>query len=274
MNLGSLTRWSLLLLVVLAAPSSTWASAFERDFVVVYIDAKTEAKFGAIPLNRGVLAEGIEAIAKAGAKGLVLKFFLDQAKDERDDKRLAGALSRIPTVLQARLDDAERSANLLADRFTVAESFGVAVKGASGWIPLPAFASQAKDIGFVDFNSPLVPMVEQYQSHTVKSLILCAIELAANQRARLHGGRNIEIGSHVIQVDGKNQALAKLRSSPLRHSVSFNAVLDGSARNELKNKVVILAYDGPHIDTLSTAWGPMGTHAYFVNILKSIYDGE
>ncbi len=116
MTMRFLTRWFLLLLLVLAAPSSAWASAFERDFVVVFIDADTEAKFGAMPLNRGLLAEGVEAIANAGAKGLVIKFFLDQARDERDDKRLAGALSHIPTVLQARLDDTERSPNRLADR--------------------------------------------------------------------------------------------------------------------------------------------------------------
>lgn len=272
-NCRILLAWGCLCFLLLAAPTCAGASAFGRDFVVVFVDAQTEAKFGAIPINRSVLAEGVDAIANAGAKGLVIKFFLDQSKDARDDKRLAGAISRIPTVLQARLDKAQRSPNPLAERFFVAGSLDAAVKGSGGWIPLPAFALQAKDIGFVDFSSTLVPMVEQYRSRTVKSLVLCAIELATNQPAKLHGGANIEIGSHVIQVDDKNQALARLRSPPLRHSVSFNAVLDGSASKELKNKIVILAYDGPHIETISTVWGPMGAHRYFANILKSIYDG-
>lgn len=237
-------RWiQLACILVLQISSTAWAGTFEQDFAVVYIDPATEAKFGAIPLSRSLMADGIDAIAQAGAKGLAVKFFLDQPKDEQGDKRLAGSLSRIPAVLQARIDETERAPNQLAARFTLATPLSAAVMGASGWIPLPMFASHAEDVGFVDFNSSVVPMVERYQSHTVK-------------------------------VNDKNQAAVTLIAPQFNRSISFNAVLDGSASKDLKNKIVILAYDGPHIATVDTALGPMGAHRYFVNILKSMYDAR
>jgi hypothetical protein len=150
----------------------------------------------------------------------------------------------------------------------------VAVSGSSGWIPLPELAKNATDIGFVDFNSTLVPMVEQYKSRNVKSLVLCAVELAASAKANISQGKQITIGSHVIKLNETNQAVAKLNGTPLKKSLSFDEVLGGSAKHELSGKIVILAYDGPHIDKYETALGPMGAHRYFVNILRSIYDAR
>jgi CHASE2 domain-containing sensor protein len=261
-------------LLVLAMPSLGRAASFDQDFAVVFIDQKTEAKYGAIPLSRVVLANGIDAIAKAGAKGLVVKFFLDQSKGVKEDQGLANSISKIPTVLQARIDDSERTPNSLSERFTMAGRFNVAVSGSSGWIPLPIFAQHAADLGFVDFNSTRVPMVEQYQSHTVKSLVLCALELVAGKKAKVSNGKKIEIGSRIFKTDGQNQIDARLIAPGLIHYVSFNDLIDGSANEKLRNKVVILAYDGPNIVKASTSLGVMGAHRYFVNILRSIYDGD
>ncbi|MYM23095.1 hypothetical protein GTP46_10605 [Duganella sp. FT135W] len=66
--------------------------------------------------------------------------------------------------------------------------------------------------------------------------------------------------------------VVKLSATQLEKSLSFDALLDGSAKQELSGKIVILAYDGPHIDKYETVWGAMGAHRYFVNILRSIYD--
>ncbi|MBV7537165.1 CHASE2 domain-containing protein [Duganella sp. sic0402] len=268
---GMIARSSWLALFWMGHISFAWAGAFERDFVVVYVDTKTEARFGAIPLNRGVLAQGVDAIADAGARGLVLKFFLDQPKLADDDERLARALSRLPTVLQARMDDAESKPNPLPQQFTLQGEFNAAVVGQSGWLPLPVFMQRAKDIGFVDFNSSSVPMIEQYQSRAVKSLMLCAMELAAGTKATISPGRQIEIGQQVIALNPQNLATVNLIAPPVQHSVSFSALLDGSARAALKGKVVILAYDGPHIEQFDTSLGAMGAHRYFVNILRSLY---
>ncbi len=274
MNVLSFARFIGLIFMLVTAPATAWCASFDEDFSVVFIDAKTEAKFGAIPLNRGVLADGIDAIANAGAKAIVVKFFLDQPKDEQSDKRLASALSRIPTVLQASLDKTEGGSNPLDSRFSLTGSFNVAASGTRGWIPAPQFAKHAVDVGFVDFNSTLVPMVEQYRSNIVKSLVLCAIERAVGRKAVFNTERQIQVGSHIIKVDGKHQVSARLANPQSIRSLSFLSVLDGSANAALKNKVVILAYDGPHIETLATSAGPIGAHRYFVGILRSIYDDK
>jgi hypothetical protein len=274
MNISPFTRLVCFIFLALAAPPVTWAGSFDQDFAVVFIDQNTEAKFGSMPLNRSLVAKGINAIADAGAKGLVVKFFFDQARDEKDDKRLADSLARIKTVLQARIDNSEDAPNPLAEKFTLAGSFKVAVTGSSGWIPLPVLAKNATDIGFVDFNSTLVPMVEQYKSRNVKSLVLCAVELAVGTKGNILQGKQITIGSHVIKVNETNQVVVKLKGAQFGQSLSFDALLDGSAEHKLRGKIVILAYDGPHIDKYETAWGPMGAHRYFVNILRSIYDAQ
>ena len=123
-----------LIFSVVLFPLTAWAGTFDQDFAVVYIDARAEVEFGGVPLSREVLSRGIDRIAQAGARGLVLKFFLDQAKDERGDGMLADSLSRLPTLLQARLDNKEAHPNVLASRFTLVGSFNVAAAGSSAWI--------------------------------------------------------------------------------------------------------------------------------------------
>ncbi|GAB2842701.1 hypothetical protein GCM10027277_07420 [Pseudoduganella ginsengisoli] len=258
--------------LLFAGNLTAWAGSFEQDFAVVYIDKDTEAKYGALPINRSVLAKGMDAIAAAGAKGLVIKFFVDQPKDEQDDKRLANSLSRIPVVLQARLDDSERTPNPLAVKFTLGSDLYGTPAATSGWIPLPRFADHVQDIGFVDFHSNVVPMVERYQSHAVKSLVLCAIELAAGKKAQISDKKQIQVGSRIIPVDDQNRVTVQLITPQFNKGIAFNAVLDGTAKLALQNKIVVLAYDGPHIPTVSTPLGPLGAHKYFVNILRSLYD--
>ena len=104
---------------------------------------------------------------------------------------------------------------------------------------------------------------------------LATIELAAGERAALRPGAMATIGSHVIGLNPRNQVTARLRMPPLARAVSFASVLEGTAdKRDFNNKIVILAYDGPHGETLATPYGPMGAHRYFVNILRAIYDAD
>lgn len=188
-------------------------------------------------------------------------------------KSLIFAVVLLP-LLQARLDNKEAHPNVLASRFTLAGSFNVGAAGSSAWIPLPRFAKNARDVGFVDFNSMTVPMIEHYKSKGVRSLVLCAIELAEGKAAVMNPGSQIEIGRRIIKVDSLNQTVARPGNSQSVHGISFLSLMNGAVdASLLKNKVVILAYDGAHAEVLSTPYGPMSAHRYFVNILRSIYDG-
>ena len=55
------------------------------------------------------------------------------------------------------------------------------------------FCAHAKDVGFVDFDSAQVPLLETYQPRTVKSLVVCAIELATMTHRRDCSGRKDDV---------------------------------------------------------------------------------
>ena len=182
--------------------AGVWTAAGESPFIVVFIDSKTEETVGPFPLNRSVLAKGIQQLKRDRARGVVLKFFFDQPKDAGDDAALAEAIAGLPVLLQARLDDAEPKPNPFPERFVLkttpaADPSGLA--GRSGWIPLPCFSARARDIGFVDLTRPdCVPVVEFYRGRAVKSLSLCALELALNEQAHVVPGRSFRLhGLHL-----------------------------------------------------------------------------
>jgi hypothetical protein len=74
-------------LVILSFCST--ARDFSRDFAVVFATESTEARFGRIPLDRALIAKAIESAARHVAKGVVVKFFLDQPRTTEGDNQLA-----------------------------------------------------------------------------------------------------------------------------------------------------------------------------------------
>ena len=70
-------------------------------FVFVFVDAKTEKALGPFPYDRLVYAEAMERAAAAGARGVVVRFFLDLPKGENGDKALTTAMTKTKVVLQA-----------------------------------------------------------------------------------------------------------------------------------------------------------------------------
>lgn len=268
MNLG------LAILLLLSLPMAAWGGDFERDFAVVFITQATEAKHGRFPFDRSLLAQAVERAADAGAKGVILKFFLDQSKTAEGDRRLATALSRIPVVLQARIDDSEKGPNPLEGRFTLpGPSFKTAVSGSSGWIPLPEFSSHASDVCFVDFDSSPAPIVEMYQGKTVKSLLACAAELAMGHKAVIHPTENISIADRTAVLDSLNRVTIALDHGKSLPFFEFDSLLDGSIPpSALQNRVVLIGYDGPNIPQMSSPVGTLGAHRLFGLMLKGFYE--
>jgi len=249
-------------------------ASFQDDFAVVFIDAATEAKLGAFPLNRSFLAGAVRKAGELGAKGVVIKFFLDQPREESGDQALAMAMTNLPVILQARIDDTEAHPNPLPDRFTWPEvKVPTEISGVSGWIPLPAFSARARDVGFVDFSSPRVPLLETYQSRTVKSLVVCCIELAKGKPAVLTPNRRLNFGVDGLRLDGTNCLTA---AYPLKDDLPylpFHQFLAGEIpASRIKGKVVIIGYDGPGIHSEPTPIGSIRAHRFFVYILQNMYE--
>jgi CHASE2 domain-containing sensor protein len=265
----------MLVAVVGTVESSTLCGAsFRDDFAVVLIDAASEARFGPFPFDRAVLARAIRKAGDVGAKGVVMKFFFDQSKEEAGDLALASALTNLPVLLQACLDEKEAHPNPLPDRFTFPGiQAQTEVSGQSGWIPLPLFSAQARDVGFVDFGSVQVPLLETYQSRTVKSLVVCCIELATGTRAVVSANGWMMFGANGLHMDGRLCVTAKLPAKDDLAYIPFDEFLAGGMpASRFKGKVVIIGYDGPHIPSISTSIGPVSTHRFFVYVLQSIYE--
>lgn len=248
------------------------AGDFSQDFAVVFADANTTARHGALPLPRTLLARALHAAADAGARGVVLKFFLDQPRTTDGDQALATAMRRLPVVLQARLAGAEAAAPPLPQRFVLDGALPpVAVGGEQGWLPLPAFADAAHAVCFVDFASSPVPLVEAYQGRPVPSLLLCAMALASGRAASLPQA-GLQLGGQPLPVDGRQQvALSLADRSPLA-VWSLDALAEGRVpAAALHGKVIVLGYDGPDAPLIATAAGPMGPHRLFTLLLRDAY---
>ena len=72
---------NIFVVVVLVLPACSSASIF----VPIFIDARSDARLGPFPYDRAVYANALMAFEKLGAKGVVLKFFIDQPKGNGDD---------------------------------------------------------------------------------------------------------------------------------------------------------------------------------------------
>lgn len=264
------------LLLVLGAASS-FAASFEDRFAVVMIDAETEAKIGAFPLDRIHFAKALDRAAELKAKAVVFKFFFDQPRNAASDAALAKAMTNLPVVLQACFDNSEPKSNPLPAKFALpGVQPGSSLAGRSGWLPLPALAEKARDIGFVDFDpqaSDRTPLIESYQGKAVKNLSLVCLELATGQKAVVETGKRVRFGTATIPVDERNFAPLGSFVDGKLDVIPLHAFLSGATpRSAIEGKIVIFGYEGSKIHAFETDAGPIKAHRYFILGLKSLHD--
>lgn len=262
-------------LCLLSLSHSSFASSFDKHVAVVFADANTTARYGPVPLDRRIIARSIEALADAGAKGIVLKFFLDRAGDEEGDLILSRALAKLPVILQAKIDDAEQSPNDLPTRFTIPLQADTSIKGNSGWIPVARFADNAHDICFADYQGMPLPIIETYRDRTVKSLLLCTLELATGKQAMIKSGEHVKIGDTRYEIDSLNRVPVKPDMKPELRYIPLHQVLENDDwANRVDGKIVILGYDGPQIHTIQSDIGNIAAHRYFVYLLREMLEND
>lgn len=256
-------------LCVCASPIIREADAQTKaPFELVLIDAASEKRLGSVPVDRKIIAQAVTTLKEAGVNGVVLQIFFDQpAKDAESDAALAEAIAQTKTLLQARMDDAEFGENPLPSKFhatNIKGAYKTDLTGASGWIPLPAFAKSAHDIGFVDIKEPdEVPMVVKYQDHDVNSLTLAALELATGETAEIVSGSRVKLGTKSLSLSADNQVSIKVDTDKVDY-VSFADVIDGKIdAARFRGKVVVIGNDGAKTETVKTGIGPIKTHRLF-----------
>ena len=251
-------------------------AGLDDPFAVVFIDHKTEETYGAFPLDRALLATGIREIKKQKPRGIIIKFFLDLPKDAASDRALAESFDGVRVMLEARLEDSVAKPNSLPHRFALKTPLArrsTALSGRSGWLPLEIFSARAADIGFVDFSDPeKVPIIEQYQGAAVKSLYLCAVELALGQTAQIFPGKRLVIGKQAVALTEESEVSVTMPAKDELDYTPFHDVLDGKVKlHFFENKVVILGYDGTKIHSINTSSGKIKAHRFFCYGLASLY---
>src|SRR5262245_11278286 len=120
------------------------SSGQAHDFVAVFFDDDSVKELHVdAPLPRDLVAKLITKLHDAGARGLVLKWFLDLPRDKEQDEALAKALCLMPTTLQA-CHKEDGSTNALPERFRIAQTDDLELKEVMssdrGYLPLPIFS--------------------------------------------------------------------------------------------------------------------------------------
>ncbi|HEY5039618.1 MAG TPA: CHASE2 domain-containing protein, partial [bacterium] len=216
------------------------------------MDDATEKELGPFPYDRSKYAEVISALREAKAKAVVIKYFLDQAKEGAGDNKLASEIEKMPVLLQARLDLGGPHPNSLPVSFgcglRVKGDTHLLLSGQSGWIPLEKFSQGCAGVGFVDIASKNdvlnVPMVLKYKDTVLPSLELSALELAFGKPAQIFLGDKVTLAGHSLPVDSSGQIHAKVPSRDQIDSISFVDVIKGNFdKKRVAGKIVILGFD-------------------------------
>ena len=260
-------------LFLLLAAAAARAGDFAAEFAFVMIDDETEARFGPFPYDRKLYAEALDACANNGAKAVVLKFFLDQERSSAGDALLRESMGRIPVALQARLDAEGGTSSIIPAKFGFAAGrIATSERGDRGWIPLPIFLENAAAVGFVDFNTAVIPLFEEYQDAAYKSLIISCLELAIEAPARISAAGRVYVGSGYLPTDGTGGYRAEWHLQGPMKTLSFGRLLAGEVkRAELEGRVVIIGWDSASTPTLATEHGKVGIHCFFLQCLAASY---
>lgn len=224
----------------------------QTEVVFVDYDMATAKVHGDLP-SRAQMAQLLTALHGAGAKAVILKFFLDGPGKEPDNTQLTDAIGKGRTLLQATINKAPPTSRDLPARFRHAGKppFTTAIRGDEGWLPLNRFSEKAARVCFADVRSPeQVPMLEEFGGHPVPSLYACLLaELTGKEMVLTPGAASF--GAWRLPLNAQGEANLDLNASATGARVSATRIFAGSDwRPLVRNKVAVLMYTGPRSPTV------------------------
>jgi CHASE2 domain-containing sensor protein len=239
------------------------------------IDAKTEAAIGKFPVDRKYYARAIDALRELGARGVILKFFLDLPKDAASDKLLADSIGKLPVFLQAGIQKEPKS-NPLDPRFIYKDKItGVSrlITGKEGWIPLPVFSAAAAGLGFVDGRSEaptFLPLLERYGNDNVLTLTFAILRFIHPDLV-VTWGKSVSAGGRSLPMNDRGEVEGQLPAADSLDFISLADLLAGTvARARVEGRIVYLGYDGSEQPVIATKLGPVKAHRFYYYCLSSI----
>lgn len=256
-------------LLLILTCSNTFAN---NPFVIIMYDSETEKSIGLFPPKRSVWASAIDKLNKLNANAVVLKFFFDMSKPE--DLLLSNSFQSMPTFLQACFNETDPSNNKLDKRFIIKvdQEYKNILTGNKGWLPVKELASNTFDIGFVDIrNMNSIPIIEKYNNNYVKSLYYSILkyvykDLRLEKNVLINGNKKITLNQY-SEMDVNYPETDELSYISL-----IDLINDKIDKEQIKNKIVIIGYDGIQSETQNISTGKVNTHRVFIYGLIDMYN--
>ncbi|HAX41720.1 MAG TPA: CHASE2 domain-containing protein [Bryobacteraceae bacterium] len=234
---------------------------------LVAIDDQTAARYGPLPLNRARLAEGLEVLAQAHPRVVVLDLLLSEAGEPSQDARLARSLGHFPHVVLGAALEGDASEN-------------------PRWIlPLPELA-QGRSTAHVhaapdaDGDVRSVLLVKAGSARRFWALGFEAVRLATGADRPLESAEAVSLGPIRIPATDSESRLMMINYAGPEGAfprVRFGDLLDGAANlTQFRDKIVIVGVtaqgSGDRLFTpLSSGIGMSGIEIH-ANVVRTILD--
>ena len=246
-------------------------STGRESVVLLAIDDETVSRYGALPLNRAVIAEALNRVASARPKVLAVDMLFSERRREAADSALADALSRFPKVVLATALEAKQNGRQ------------------SRWIrPLPEFQRYAFALGHVH--------IEPDRDGVARTLLLTKADADSRywalgfealravlgvQEPPTEYSKGVMVGSRYVPAAASNDRLMWIHYAGPEGTfrrVSLASVLDGrTPASTFAGKIVILGVTaqggGDRFYTpYSIGIGMSGIEIH-ANIIRTLLDG-
>ncbi len=244
----------------------TAESPSAEGIVLVAIDDATARRYGPLPLERRLLAEGLERLAEAKPRVVALDVLLAEPEDPEAEARIAKALGMVPGVVAAAIENDPAARPRWID-------------------PLPELAAAAR-VGHAHADPDpdgvvrSVLLAKAAEGRRRWALALEAAALALDAGRPVETTDEIRLGSIRIPAPAAEHRLLRIDyAGPegVFRRVSFASLLDGSADPAwFRGKAVIVGATAQgagdrHFTPVSAGIGMSGIEIH-ANILRTILD--
>lgn len=244
----------------------------EDKTAFLVIDDDSLARLGPMPIDRVNYAQAISNARKAGAKAVVMKYFLDTEKSS--DPLVQAAMLELPVLLQAGFDKNGKLESFQAlEKFTRNASdlrdISHPYRTRALELPNPTLLGAGNALGFVEARlSKQHNKIESFavlpNGKILPSLQLLLAETAIGTQAKVHG-HVLSLGKTHFILDEEGRITCPYMRSPTPLAIPILQLLDDQLPvGSLSGKVVVLAYmrrDTPKIRVSPSLEIPI--HEYF-----------
>lgn len=248
--------------------------SFENEIVIVNFDDQSATALSSGP-NRAIFSAVIDKLRDAGAKAIVLKYFLDTPTNEKNDSLLETSLKSSRVLLQATINDAPPVSKTLNSKFEFSGTIRDVkprVSGLEGWLPLERYQQYAAQVCFVDVpDLHAIPLLEIFNGKAVKSLYACILEEVLGHKLDFVGPDYASFGEARVPVNRYGEVPVTLSDLGFPKYISVASLIKSNHHGDsLRNKIVVISYSGARSPTVEVDGKPVIVHQVFLAGLREL----